>query len=185
MSGTSVYKWWVQKYGVEEADRRMAKLKTKQSANSSGRNNSMYGKPSPSGSGNGWKGWYKGWFFRSLRELSYVINVLEKNNSSWKTAEAASLKIPYIDPNGTERTYVADFLVGNTLIEVKPRRLLASRIVQAKASAARIFCEARGMTYIIEDAAVLPDDEIRQLYTSGVIKFTPRYDRKFQERYAL
>ncbi|MBR4316812.1 MAG: hypothetical protein IKP65_07630 [Alphaproteobacteria bacterium] len=45
----------------------MIELKKKYSEKSKGKNNPMYGKPAPKGSGNGVSGWYKGWFFRSLR----------------------------------------------------------------------------------------------------------------------
>ena len=55
----------------------------------------MFGRPTPQGSGNGWKGWYKGWFFRSLKELSYVVNVLEPNGDIWESAE--NIKIPYVN----------------------------------------------------------------------------------------
>jgi len=47
----------------------------------------MYGKPAPIGSGNGWSGWYKGWYFRSLLELSFMINVIERFKMSWQNAE--------------------------------------------------------------------------------------------------
>jgi hypothetical protein len=36
----------------------------------------MYGKPSPQGSGNGWSGWYKGKYFRSIMELSFIVEYL-------------------------------------------------------------------------------------------------------------
>ena len=66
--GKSIYKIWLEKYGKEEADARWNEFKKKQSVLNSGKNNNMYGKPSPNGSGNGWKGWYKDYFFRSLLE---------------------------------------------------------------------------------------------------------------------
>jgi hypothetical protein len=61
-------------YGKEKAN----KMKNNLSILNSGSKNKMYGKPSPQGSGNGWSGWYKGWYFRSLIELSYMVNVIEK-----------------------------------------------------------------------------------------------------------
>ena len=80
MYGRNVYGIWVEKYGEEEANKRMARAKIKWSKASSGKNNPMYGKPTPNGSGNGWSGWYKGWFFRSIKELSYMINIIEARN---------------------------------------------------------------------------------------------------------
>ena len=52
-----------------------------------GEKNAQYGKPAYGGSGNGWSGWYKEWYFRSIMELSFMINYIEKNNLKWKTAE--------------------------------------------------------------------------------------------------
>ena len=48
------------------------------SASMSGEQNPMFGKQTPTGAGNGWSGWYKDWYFRSLGELSYVVNVLHE-----------------------------------------------------------------------------------------------------------
>ena len=42
---------------------------------SKGKNNPMYGKPSPQGSGNGWSGWYKGIYFRSLLYSSFMSSI--------------------------------------------------------------------------------------------------------------
>ena len=92
MYGKSVYEAWVEKYGIEEADKRMVACKKKHSKNNSGSNNPMYGKPSPNGSGNGWKGWYKERYFRSLRELTYMLE-LEESATSWVSAE--NISIPY------------------------------------------------------------------------------------------
>lgn len=79
------------RFGKEKAN----KMKKNLSNKFSGSKNNMYGKPSPQGSGNGWSGWYKGWFFRSLLELSYMINVIEKNGWKWENAESKKYKIPY------------------------------------------------------------------------------------------
>lgn len=127
MYGRSVYAVWVKKHGRDEADRRLSELKKKKSDQMRGPKNNMYGKPSPQGSGNGWSGWYKGWFFRSLRELSYVIMILEKNGSDWRSAESKELRMKYVI-DGISRTYFADFLVdGSILVEVKPKKLMGSR----------------------------------------------------------
>jgi hypothetical protein len=54
-------------------------IKTKQSIHSSGKNNNMYGKPAPQGSGNGWSGWYNDIYFRSIMELSYLHYLITNN----------------------------------------------------------------------------------------------------------
>lgn len=181
MYGKSIYNVWVDKYGKEEANSRMVKLKKKRSINASGKNNPMYGKPSPQGSGNGWSGWYKGWFFRSLKELSYVINIIEAKKLNWRTAETKDLRIKYIDYKGDERTYLADFLVEEKeLIEVKPIRLKASLTVRLKQAAAEIFCKKMGFIYKIEDVDILKDEEIKELHIKKKIVFTKRYEKKYK-----
>ena len=180
MYGKTFYNIWVEKHGKEEADKKLLEFKKKQSINNSGKNNSMYGKSSPQGSGNGWSGWYKGWFFRSLKELSYMINVIEKNSSKWRTAETKDLRIPYIDYKGDDRTYTADFLVDEKeLIEVKPDKLKSSITVRAKAKAARKFCKKQGLIYKIVDAIKLTRKEVKELHDKQLIKFTKRYEKLY------
>jgi hypothetical protein len=182
MYGRSIYDVWLKKYGEEEAGRRLSELKKRQSMRNRGAGNPMYGKPSPQGSGNGWSGWYKGWFFRSLKELSYVIEVLEKNGYKWRTAESKDLSIGYI-LDGESRTYFADFLVDDSiLVEVKPKKLMESRRNVAKKEAALGFCMARGLSYRMVDVRVLEEDVIVDLYKKGIIKFTATYERKMEDR---
>lgn len=182
MYGKSVYSVWLEKYGKEIADQKMEKLKKKQSVNSTGENNSMYGKPSPNGSGNGWKGWYKGWFFRSLKELSYMINVIEKENLKWEKGEKLSIK--YIDYKGTKRTYRPDFIINDkTLIEIKPIKMHNSPSVISKMNAALEYCKNNNLEYKLIDPIILTSPEILQLYKSHLIKFLSKYDEKFKKIY--
>lgn len=175
------YDLWIQKYGKEEADRKLASMKIKKSLSSKGKNNPMYGKPAPRGSGNGWKGWYKGWFFRSLKELSYMVNVIEKKGLKWKSAESKELTIPYINWDGSERTYRADFLLEDKhLVEIKPSKLKNSVVVNLKKTAAEDFCSNKGLTYRIEDCDLLPTKIIKNLRETGILKFTDRYESKFR-----
>ena len=95
-----LYDIWVDTYGKEEADRLLIGFKKKQSESHRGEKNHMFGKPSPQGSGNGWSGWYKDWYFRSLRELSYMIKVLEAQQLVWETPDK-NFKIPYTDRKST------------------------------------------------------------------------------------
>ena len=179
------YNIWVEKYGTEEADRKMKELSKIRSENSSGSNNPMYGKPTPHGAGNGWSGWYKGWFFRSLRELSYMVKEIEGKNKKWRTAETKDLRIKYVDYKGDERTYIADFLIEEKeLIEVKPKKLKKSLIVRLKAKAARGFCEEKGLVYKITDVKILSEKEIKKLHDDKIIKFIKKYQEMYNDRYS-
>ena len=184
MYGRCNYQVWIEKYGKERADQLDKDFRKKQSILNSGENNNMYGKPSPHGAGNGWSGWYKGWYFRSLKELSYLINVIEKNKWKWVSAETNDLKIPYTDWKGNRRTYRADFLVeGKYLIEVKPTKLKSSVSVQTKSTAAKKFCKSRGLEYKIEDVETLSNDILKYMYLRKEIRFMKLYDKLFKQRY--
>lgn len=179
--GKSVYNQWVIKYGKEVADQKMNAAKAKWSDSLSGDKNPMYGKPSPQGSGNGWSGWYKGWYFRSIHELSYMINVIEKNNHKWENAEQAKYAIPYIDWEGNQRTYFADFIIdGNRMIECKPSRLHNTPSVKSKQQGAIEFCRKNGLTYHIECPTLLTKEEVKSLRENNSIVFLKKYEEKYK-----
>jgi hypothetical protein len=183
MYGKTFYKQWVEKYGEEIANEKLKEFKIKQSLLNSGENNPMYGKPSPNGSGQGWKGHYKGWFFRSLRELSYMINVIEKHNYSWKSGE--TIKIDYIDPLGHKRTYRPDFIINESiLVEVKPFRLHNTPLIKCKSNSAIEYCKTHNMQFQIIDPIMLTSQEIKELVDTNKIVFTERYKQKYQELYS-
>jgi len=172
------YQIWLEKFGKEEADKKFEELKKKQS--NTGNKNGMFGKPSPQGSGNGWSGWYKGYYFRSLLELSYIVNVLEKENLIFENAEQRKYRIEYIDWDGQIRNYFADFLIENKrLIECKPKRLHNSKEVILKAKAAREFCKNNNLEYEIIEPKKLSKEEIVKLYSLGLIKWLPKYEIKY------
>ena len=182
--GKSYYRWWIEKYGKEIADEKMKTLNRIRSEKSTGKNNSMYGKPSPNGSGNGWSGWYNGWYFRSLLELSYMINVIEKNNSNWESGEQEKYRISYVNPMGVSRNYYSDFIVDNKfMVECKPTRLHNTPLIQSKTKAAIEFCKLNGLTYILICPKKLDVSEIKCYYDSNKIKFLERYDVKYKQLY--
>ena len=183
MYGKSVYSVWVKKYGEEEANKRSEQYRLKQQVNSTGSKNPMYGKPAPHGSGGGWSGWYKGWYFRSLKELSYVIYVLEKEGHTWETAEQNKLSVPYVDNKGSIRTYRADFLVdGVQIVEVKPIRMMDTSINKAKYTAAVEFFSSRGLRYSMIDVPCMPFEELLRLYEQGIVTFTGKYQERMENR---
>jgi len=173
---------WTNKYGIEEAEIRHKNWTDKLSVAFSGENNHMYGKPSPVGSGNGWSGWYNGWYFRSLRELSYMITEIEDKNLSWENGEQNKYKIPYIDWDGKERNYFPDFVVENKyMIECKPFNLQNSKSVLAKKEFATEFCSNNKLEYIIVEPEIISIEKIKKLYFAEKIKFTSKYESKFLE----
>ncbi len=178
----SVLVCWTEKYGEQEANIRWEAKKKKNSIASSGSNNPMFGKVSPQGSGNGWSGWYGEWYFRSLLELSYMVKVIERFNISWTTGDI--LKIPYKDYLNKQRNYFPDFILNNKyVIEIKPNRLKNTPSVIAKQQAAIAYCKANNMVYKLITPYILQEKEIINLYSKGNIKFLPRYEEKFKQRY--
>lgn len=182
----SLYDIWAKKYGEEEAKRKNDEYIKKISLASIGKNNNMYGKPSPKGSGNGWSGWYKKWFFRSIHELSYMINVIEKNNLKWESAEKKKYMIEYNDYEGKKRNYFSDFIIEeNRMIEIKPERLKKSKNVILKCKAAEIFCKKNGYKFEIVTPKILTDEEIKNLYLKKEIKFLQKYEEKFKKKFNI
>lgn len=182
MYGKSIYSVWVEKYGREVADQKMNELKEKHSFNSKGDKNNMYGKQSPSGSGNGWSGWYNGWYFRSIRELTYMIKIIERFKLNWVSGESNEYKIEYLDYNGNKRNYFPDFIINNKyIVESKPKKLWGSDNVKRKKEAAIKYCVEMGLKYKIVDVGKISDEELKRLYYKKEIKFIDRYDKKFKE----
>lgn len=178
-----VYEIWLEKYGKEVADQKLEECRKKHVISSSGSNNPMFGKPAPCGSGNGWSGWYKNWFFRSLKELSYMILVIESNNLKWEVP-GAKFKIQYIDFDGKTRNYFPDFIINDSIIvEIKPKKLHNSPKVIAKKNGAIKFCIENGFKYEIIDPPYLQQEKLVELFINGEIKFLSRYEIKFRERY--
>lgn len=184
MIGKTVHEIWVEKYGEETANIKFGDLKRKHSENNKGEKNPMYGKPSPTGSGNGWSGWYKGWYFRSLRELTYMVKVIERFNLKWVSGESNQHKIEYIDYKGDNRNYFPDFIIdGKYIIECKPKKLWNSDNVVRKTEAALKYCELNGLVYKKRDIGVLSNLEIKYLYENGDIKFLDRYEERYKKDY--
>jgi hypothetical protein len=182
MYGKSIYSVWFKKYGKEIADQKMVDYRKKQSELNSGEGNSMYGKPSPTGSGNGWSGWYNGWFFRSLRELSYMVEVIERFNLEWVSGESNNWRVPYVDYKGTNRNYFPDFIIGGKyVVEIKPRKLWFSDTVIRKRKAAEKFYSKIGLKYKITDITCISEDKLVSLHLDGKLIFTDRYEIKFKE----
>ena len=178
MYGKSVYDVWVESYGKGIADEKMLEFKKKQSLNSSGEKNSMYGKPSPINSGNGICGWYKGWFFRSLLELSYMIYVIERFNLEWETGESEKYKISYtID--GKSKNYFPDFVINKKyIVECKPKKLTLTSINQTKFEFAKKYCDDNGFIFKIRDIPKIKKEQLIILINNGLVVLTNKWKHK-------
>lgn len=180
--GGDMYLRWLDKYGKQGADDRRDAYRLRRKGLNAGALNPMFGKPAPQGSGNGWSGWYQGFYFRSLRELSFITEIIEPQSLAWKTAESQSLTISYVDPMGRSRTYRADFVVGgNRLIECKPRKLWRTPSVLAKTKAAVAFCSTRGWIYRLVDPPLIPFEKLEGMHASGAVVFLAKYEEKFEQ----
>ena len=183
MYGKNFYDIWLEKYGKEIADERLKNFKEKQSLWKIGIGNPMYGKPSPVGSGNGWSGWYKGWFFRSLLELSYMINIIERYNINWETGEKKKWAIKYKNKEGRISNYFPDFILeGKYIIECKPKALWGTDINKAKYEKAREFCLLNNMKFKLIDPIKISFREIKKLHSENIIKFIEKYERRIRSR---
>jgi hypothetical protein len=178
---TSNYENWIKKYGKEIADKKNEEFKSKISRIFSGEGNPMYGKPSPVGSGNGWSGWYKGWYFRSLLELSYMVFVIERFNLKWESGEAKKNSISYIY-EGQKKNYLPDFIINEKyVIECKPKSLQNTKINLEKIKYAKIYCEERGLIMKIRDCRKINKSELIVLYKSGNIEFIEKYKSRMED----
>lgn len=183
------YEKWIEKYGIEQANLKLVDFKKKLSIAFSGKNNPMFGKPPPSsnkGNVGSWSGWYKNWFFRSFLELSFAINVLEKNNIKWESGESINYKIPYLDIDGKQRNYFPDFIINDSiLVEIKPKRLHGSPKVKSKKTAAEIYCKNNNLTYQILEPNVLSKKETLSLYYNKEIILTKNSEKYFKKYFKL
>ena len=178
----SLFDVWESKYGKEHAQVLKTQWIQRMSASMSGEQNPMFGKQTPTGAGNGWSGWYKDWYFRSLGELSYVVNVLEPTNQHWVSAESTGIKILYIHWNGSKRTYIPDFLVNHdSLIECKPQKLHDSPLVQIKRQAAEQYCKNHGLTYQVVAPPKINTQWLIDAVDSELVKLLKPYELKLED----
>jgi hypothetical protein len=180
MYGKTVYDVWFKKYGKKIADEKMEELKLKQSFLNSGEKNKMFGRPSPKNSGNGICGRYKNWFFRSLLELSYMINVIERFNLVWETGEKEKYKIEY-EFNGVNRNYFPDFIIENKyIVELKPKKLQKTLLNQSKFLYAEKFCLENGYKFKVTNIKNINKKELLLLIDNGLVNLTNKWKHKIK-----
>ena len=132
-------------YGKEQADDIVQKI----SNSTSGSKNPAYGKVYNKG-GKGIKGHYKGFFFRSLFEYSFMKHLENQGLTLGTDVDYECFTIPYM-LDGRERTYRIDFYVPSQKIayEVKPAYILKklSPLIETKWNAAREYLQQRGIEF--------------------------------------
>jgi hypothetical protein len=140
--------------GVERA----AKLRKKRSENATGSKNPAYGKVYSNG-GRSVKGYYKGKFFRSLFEYSFLKHIENRGVDVNNDVGYECFVIPYT-LNGVKRTYTPDFYIPseNTVFEVKPKYAIGLSQNVAKIEAAKSFFKEMGVLY-----AVVSEDNFRKI----------------------
>ena len=177
----SIQEYWVKKYGEKIANEKMIIWKNKLSEANKGEKNSMYGKPSPIGTGNGWSGWYNNWYFRSLLELSYMIFIIERFNLNWENGEKKKNRIPYVKGNNN-KNYFPDFIINKKyVIEFKPKKLWGTEENKLKFFYGKKYCEKNGLIFKVVDIYKIKKEELINLYKYGKIKFTKKYEIKINE----
>lgn len=181
MHGRAVYDIWLEKYGKEQADIKLKEFKYKLSEVMSGKGNPMYGISPSNSAGSGWSGWYNNWYFRSLRELSYMINVIERFNLKWKSGESKDYTISYT-LEGVERTYKPDFIIEDKyMVEIKPKQLHNVKEVIEKKRAGIEFCSNHNLIYKLTDVPIIQKDELIELEKKKLIQFNSNYREKLYE----
>ena len=162
---------------------RLSESERKRKYGRSGEENHMYGKPAPAGSGNGYSGWFKGIFFRSKLELSFLIH-----HSDHDIISAESLfSIPYVNSMEVNRSYRPDFLFDKTkVVEVKPRKMMFEGENTRKYDAARRYFDNSIYEYVIyteDDFHVLSFDELLELVDEGVVTLVKYSEERLRRKY--
>jgi len=136
-------------------------------------------RPSNTSGGYGVKGWYNGFFFRSLKELSFIL----ANETSHKIESAEGLiRVKYRDGDRF-RYYYPDFVLDDKdIVEVKDKYSMSDTKVLAKMKALKRFCKGTRYTCRIEDIS-LNQAAIKTLYLEGKIVFSSRHDEYVKETY--
>lgn len=111
------------------------------------------------------------------KDQCYKGGEASKKKMKGKIIQDLYLKIFYKDFNEINKTYVADFLINEKyLVEIKPKTLHKSKIIQRKKEAANIFCKEKKLIYKLLDSPILTREKITKLYKTNQIKFIKRYE---------
>lgn len=153
--------------------------------NSKHHRNGMFGVQPPAGSGVGSSGWIQfkdqKMLFRSTLQCR-VYCYLMYNNIQFKLSKH---RIPY-QLNDKLRNYHPDIVIGNTIYQIKPEKMLKLKINIAKFEAARLYCKKYNLQFDIITQNTFPitqeqlTQHILKLYRNGKITFT---NKKSEEKF--
>lgn len=123
---------------------------------------------------------------RSLKELTYMIDVIDANAFTWQGGvETKDFDIQY-ELAGETHIYHGDFLVNNKIfVEIKPKRLMNTKVNVAKRKAAIKFCQEKGYEYHISDVKTISEDRLIGLFENGSVKFIEKYKKRIFEKCRL
>ena len=111
-----------------------------------------------------------------------MVEVIERFNLKWETAETNKYKIQYKNYKGINKNYFPDFIIEDKyIVEIKPKKLWDSDLVMRKRKSAELFCNKNNLIYKITDITCISHEKLVYLYNEGKIKFTDRYEIKFKE----
>lgn len=163
---------WAEIYG----DDRSIQMKRAMSGRMKGNNFNRLGL----GQGGGYTGRYKSWYFRSLLELTFIIEAEESGLEIYNSENTFAIKMD----NG--RIYKPDFyspdFFGPTLIEVKPAKRICDEDVKYKSSQAARFCKENGIQFTIGFDRMLPNYRLREIYESGELVLSDKIKKRLEKR---
>lgn len=165
-------KTWEEIFGVNKAQEMRERAKDRMIGN---KHNKL-----GFGQGGGYTGKYKNLYFRSLIELTFII---ETERCGLKIHNAENL-FPITMDNG--KIYKPDFYApgffGPTIVEIKPSKRINDEDVEYKASQAAKFCADNNMQYTIGFDRMLTNDELRIVYESGDLILTDKMSKRLERK---
>lgn len=158
---------WMYEHGIRKGRKMFKELMSKIADERRGKPGP---RPSPGTFGRGVSGWYRDLYFRSLKELSFILKY-EKEHEV-ESAEAV-IRVKYKDGDRF-RHYYPDFILDKTIIvEVKCIYQRDDRITKAKMKALKRYCKTHGYTCRFEDAEI-DHPAIKNLYREGKVVFSTK-----------
>jgi hypothetical protein len=176
--GKGYYKAWIRDYGLEVANQMVKEFGDRISKTAKGK---RLGIPPKHGiaCGNGWSGWYKEYFFRSVGELSFIINVIERFGFNAISAESQKYKVRYFI-DGFERNYFPDFVLNDKyVVECKPKKLQEIPHNKIKFDAAKLKFKEDGLIFKVVDIPIIDFNLLLDLHDKDLIKFSKKTNEKF------